>query len=324
MRKITGSLFTALILITVLSYSCKKGEIPVVTTADITGINQTSVTTGGTIVDDGGSEITSRGVCWNTSGNPTTANQRTIDGSGSGSFVSTPSQLMPKTYYTLRAYATNKAGTGYGEERSFLTGEIIISSVDDFEGNTYKTISMGTQTWMAENLKSTKYNDGTPIPLVSEFSAWKSLTTPGYCWYNNDSSNYAAEYGSLYNWYAVSSRKLCPAGWHVPSDAEWIQMTTYLGGEDIAGDKLKEAGADHWLIYNEKSTNETGFTALPAGGRVEGDYIALGYSCAFWTATSYDEANAWCRELSSGNSYVVFSYEDKNQGFSVRCVKNPE
>lgn len=324
MRKITVSLFTALILVTVLSYSCKKGEIPLVTTAEITGINPTSVTTGGTIVDDGGSEIISRGVCWNTSGKPTTANQRTIDGSGAGSFVSTPGQLLPKTYYTLRAYATNKAGTGYGEERSFLTGEIIFGSVDDFEGNTYITISMGTQTWMAENLKSTRYNDGSSIPSVSDFSAWNGLSTPGYCWYDNDSSKYASSYGSLYNWYAVSSGKLCPVGWHVPSDAEWILMTTYLGGEEIAGDKLKEAGDDHWLIYNEKSTNETGFTALPAGGRVDGSYVAIGYSCAFWTATTYDETNAWCRELDTGSSYVIFGYVDKNQGFSVRCVKNPE
>jgi len=322
MKNFSGSVAATFLITTCLLFSCSKGDIPVVTTAEITGINPTSVQTGGTIIDDGGLEITSRGVCWNTSGNPTTANQRTIDGSGAGSFVSTPRQLVPKTYYTLRAYATNKAGTGYGEERSFLTGEIVIGSVNDLEGNTYMTISMGNQTWMAENLKSEKYNDGTPIPLVPESSTWNGLTTPGLCWYNNDSSTYKSTYGALYNWHAVASGKLCPEGWHVPSDPEWLIMTSYLGGEDVAGDKLKEEGDEHWLIFNEKSTNETFFTALPGGARIEGDYSSLGYSCAFWTATSYDDANAWGRVLEAGESYLLYGYVDKNYGLSVRCIKN--
>lgn len=322
MKNISGSILSAFLITTCLLYSCSKGEIPVVTTAEITGIGATWVETGGNIIDDGGSEITARGVCWNTSGNPTTANQRTINGVGTGSFVSNPGQLVPQTYYTLRAYATNKNGTGYGEERSFVTAEIIIGSVDDINGNTYTTISMESQTWMAENLKATKYNDGTPIPLISDFSTWNGLSTPGYCWYNNDSLAYKSTYGALYNWYTVATGKLCPEGWHVPTDAEWLIMSGYLGGEEVAGDKLKEEGDEHWLIFNEKSTNETLFTALPGGARIEGDYSSIGYSCALWTATSYDDTNAWCRVLESGESYLLYGYVDKKYGLSIRCVKN--
>jgi uncharacterized protein (TIGR02145 family) len=116
------------------------------------------------------------------------------------------------------------------------------SIVTDKDGNVYHTITIGTQVWMVENLKTTKYNDGTDIPLVKDSATWANLTTPGYCWLYNDQTTYINTTGALYNWYAVNTGKLAPIGWHVPSDSDFIALTKYLGGENTAGGKLKEAG----------------------------------------------------------------------------------
>jgi uncharacterized protein (TIGR02145 family) len=318
--KVKGIAF--LILFSNILCSCNREEIPTLTTAEISSITTTSAITGGNIVNDGGDKVSSCGVCWNTSGNPTTANSKTSDSNGKESFSSSLTQLIPNTYYTVRAYATNSAGTGYGNELSFVTLGITIDSVNDIDGNTYKTVSIGTQTWMAENLKTTKYNDNTTIPLVSDNTAWSSLISPGYCWYNNDASTHKSTYGALYNWHAVATGKLCPSGWHVPTDGQWLILSTYLGGESVAGDKMKEEGASHWKNFNNASTNVSGFTALPGGGRVNGIFVYVEESGAWWSATEYDAGNAWCRELDDNVVELLSGYLGKNQGFSVRCIKN--
>lgn len=141
------------------------------------------------------------------------------------------------------------------------------NSIIDIEGNVYQTVIIGTQVWMAENLRTTKYNDGSSIPLVTEAAAWDDLNSPGYCWYDNDSINYKDTYGALYNWNAINTGKLAPVGWHVATDADWTTLTTYLGGDSIAGGKLKEQGTSHWAIPNTGASNTSGFTGLPAGFR---------------------------------------------------------
>ena len=153
-------------------------------------------------------------------------------------------------------------------------------TVVDIDGNVYHTVTIGTQVWMVENLKTTKYNDGTAIPLVTDSAAWDELTTPGYCWYNNDSATYKNPYGALYNWYAVSTGKLAPTGWHVPTDSEWAVLTTYVGntyygGLDSAGGALKSTDKTYWLSPNTGATNSSGFSALPGGFR---DYVGTFYS----------------------------------------------
>ena len=145
---------------------------------------------------------------------------------------------------------------------------IAYGSMTDKDGNTYKTIQIGTQTWMAENLKTTKYNDRTSIPLVTDATSWSNLSTPACCWQDNVPAR-KVTYGVLYNWYTVNTGKLCPSGWHVPSDAEWNVLTDYLGGENIAGGKLKESGFKHWNKPNTGATNETHFSAL-SGRRPSG------------------------------------------------------
>ncbi|MBI5010148.1 MAG: fibrobacter succinogenes major paralogous domain-containing protein, partial [Bacteroidia bacterium] len=152
----------------------------------------------------------------------------------------------------------------------FILYLTIISSfssaqVSDIDGNVYQTVTIGTQVWMKENLKTTKLNDGIALPNVIDNAAWAALTTTGYCWYNNDATTYKSTYGALYNWYAVNTGKLCPIGWHVPSDDEWTLLTTFRGGYSVAGGKLKETGTLHWTSPNTGATNETGFTALPGG-----------------------------------------------------------
>jgi len=200
-----------------------------------------------------------------------------------------------------------------------------IGTVTDMDGNVYHTVTIGTQVWMKENLKTTKFSDGTSIPFVTDNSTWGNLTTPGYCWYNNDLANKNI-YGALYNWYAVNTGKLCPKGWHVPSDAEWTTLTAFLGGEIVAGGKLKETGNSHWNAFLDPeplTTNEAGFTALPGGlRRLDGKYNNLGDYVYWWSSTDDDATMAWFLAIRNWLSSTIRSSTDKENGFSVRCLKD--
>jgi uncharacterized protein (TIGR02145 family) len=196
-------------------------------------------------------------------------------------------------------------------------------SVTDIDGNSYHTVVIGTQTWMVENLKTTKYNDNTAIPLVPDDTSWVKLTTPAYCWYGNDSVTSKNTCGALYNWPAVGTGKLAPSGWHVPADTEWSLLTTYLGGEDVAGGKLKEAGLAHWLTPNGGATNETGFSALPGGYRSNyATYNLFGNFGYWWTSKASDTTSSWCRLIDKNYMNVFRITYNRNFAFSVRCVKN--
>lgn len=200
---------------------------------------------------------------------------------------------------------------------------IALPIVTDIDGNIYTTVKIGTQEWMVENLKTTRYNDGSSIPLVTDFAAWGNLISPGYCWYNNDVSN-KSSYGALYNWFSVNTGKLAPTGWHVPSNAEWTTLTNFLGGENGAGGKLKETGTTHWNAPNTGATNETGFTALPGGWRGDnGNFYNLNANAFLWSSTNYNTTTAWWRILYYDYN-MVYPYEDGSYvlGFSVRCIKD--
>ena len=212
-----------------------------------------------------------------------------------------------------------------GKTTAVFNPTVTYGTMTDQDGNVYKTVTIGTQTWMAENLRTAKYSDGTAIPLITNHTAWSNLTTGAYCNYNNTSNtDTIATYGRLYNWYAVNTGKLAPKGWHVPTDAEWTTLTTYLGGKSVAGGKLKETGTTHWVSFNTGTTNETGFTALPGGGRfLYGSFFSIGKTGHWWSATEYVATYAWDRYMHNNFSYVdSYGDYDKEVGFSVRCVRD--
>lgn len=204
----------------------------------------------------------------------------------------------------------------------------------DIDGNNYATVQIGTgktviQTWMAENLKVTHYSDGSPIPYITDPATWYSLTTGAYTWYTNDTS-YKVPYGALYNWYAVDdSRNPCPAGWHVPTDVEFTILVDFLGGDSIAGGKLKSVGnlaegTGLWTYPNTGATNESGFSALPAGLRFSyGQFAGINDITHYWTATEYDTDYAYNRYLYH-NGIDVYRLHSmiKKFGLSVRCMKD--
>ncbi len=177
---------------------------------------------------------------------------------------------------------------------------------------------------MAENLKTTQYNDGTDIPLVTEVTEWINLNTPGYCWYDNDEATYKEIYGALYNWFAVNSGKLCPAGWHIPTDDEWKILTGNTGWESTTGGTLKETGTTHWMSPNTGATNETGFTALPGGYRHSsiGTYGQMSNTGYWWSSTQASGISAWNRELSAAGIYVLKYNYDNMYGLSVCFIKD--
>lgn len=203
---------------------------------------------------------------------------------------------------------------------------ITYGNMTDQDGNIYKTVTIGTQIWMAENLKTTRYNNGeligTTTPAATDISG---ESTPGYQWaYDGNESN-VASYGRLYTWYTVNdSRNLCPTGWHVPSDAEWTILTTCLGGESVAGGKLKETGTTHWQSPNTGATNETGFTALPGGLRYQdGTFDFIGGYGYWWSSTQHDPPTTWERNIYYNfTSVLKEGYFLKTYGFSVRCIKD--
>jgi uncharacterized protein (TIGR02145 family) len=201
-------------------------------------------------------------------------------------------------------------------------------TVTDINGNVYNTVIIGTQVWMAENLKTTRYNDNTSIPPITDNIAWVNLVTPGYSWYNNDEATYKDTYGALYNWYSVDvssngGKNVCPTGWHVPTVMEWMTLTDYLGGEDVAGGKLKESGTTHWLSPNTGATNETGFTALPGGSRhyAAGSFSTITNYGEYWS-TSKNNSSRWYCHMNYGFSYAMLDYNSPKFGFSIRCLRD--
>lgn len=337
-------------------------QLPTISTNAITSLLANSAVSGGNISSDGGSAVTLRGVCWNTSGSPTTANSKTENGSGTGTFTSTINGLSPSTLYYVRAYAVNIAGTSYGDQKTFTTTPIATDpqgsifnpnlnygSVTDIDGNTYKTIQIGTQTWMAENLKTLRYNDGTSIPQINQSTVEGD---PGYLAYGDVNT-----FGLLYNWYAVSvttngGKNVCPTGWHVPNDEEWILMEGYLGNNgynydgtigglslyaELWRNKIAKALSSATLIWiqsvnvgaigNEDfpdKRNASGFSALPGGlglsvNGFTGSLNSVGY---FWTSSSALTTLSWSRTFINAESFNRRTAENKSWQFSVRCLKD--
>jgi uncharacterized protein (TIGR02145 family) len=245
--------------------------------------------------------------------------------------------LLILLFFTINSCKKNEDIQKSVNKGPVFNSDLIYDSVKDIDGNTYKTITINNQTWMAENLKTTKFNDGLSIPNITERSTWNNLTSSGYCWYNN-TLGYKDQVGAYYNWYSINTGKLCPVGWHIPSDNEWHQMALFLDSNaiininpgwslepfesQIDGGKLKEAGFRHWPEYQYIATNETGFTALPAGIRDAIDfsfYYDRGY---FWTSTLYGDLRIWCRYLTYYSLSLYRDLTSEYAGLSVRCVKN--
>jgi uncharacterized protein (TIGR02145 family) len=194
--------------------------------------------------------------------------------------------------------------------------------VTDIDGNQYSTVTIGTQTWMIENLKVIKYRDGTSIPNITDNTQWKNLTTGGYCTYNNIVSN-ASSYGCLYNWYAINdSRNLAPVGWHIPTDEDWAILVDYLGGDSFAGSKMKETGTTHWLKPNTNAINTYNFTGLPGGMRNGNGYFFEMTTTAYWWSSTNLLSEAYFRKLVYNDIYVGRDLSYLNAGFSVRCIRD--
>ena len=200
-----------------------------------------------------------------------------------------------------------------------LTMDLSYSQVTDKDGNEYKTVTIGSKEWTAENLKVEHYRNGDLIPQVQDEKEWKKLTTGAWCYYENKTEN-GATYGKLYNWYAVNdSRGLAPEGWHVPSDAEWKELEEYLGEKDVAGGKMK--ATELWMSPNKEATNESGFTGLPGGYFEEGKFKLIEKYGCFWSSTEVTTIGAWCRVLKNNIPDIQRDNNHKRNGLSVRCVK---
>jgi uncharacterized protein (TIGR02145 family) len=197
----------------------------------------------------------------------------------------------------------------------------------DGDNNNYAAVEIGNQIWMAENLKTSRYNDGTAIPNITDKAIWAALGSSACCDWGNDPSS-SAIYGKLYNWYTLNitgngGKNVCPAGWHVPADAEWTTLVTWSGGDGIAGDRLKESGTMHWFSPNTGATDEEGYAALPGGYRiVNGNFSTIGWAGLWWSSTVYDGTSSWYYNMAYNLSSVNRSYVDKGFGISVRCLKD--
>ena len=308
-----------------VSFTTTAPSLPTVTTAAITSIAVATATSGGNITADGGGSISGRGVCWSTTANPTISGSHSSNGTGTGTYSSNLISLAAGTLYHVRAYATNSAGTAYGDDVVFNT------MIADVDGNTYNTVTIGTQVWMADNLATTKYRNNSGIPNVTSDALWIAATTPAYCWYNNDIGNKTA-YGAMYNWFTVNTGNLCPTGWHVPTDDEFVTMEEYLGLNPANAYDWTWRGTDQGTQMKNtfgwnasgNGTNTSGFTALPGGYRyvATGTFNDVGNIAYFWTASEVDAATSLYRRLDYNQTGIYRSGVEKQAGKYVRCVKN--
>lgn len=319
--------------------------VPALHTWEAFNVGSTKAASGGAIYSDGGSEVTARGVCWSTGRNPTTDDNYSIDDAGAGDFESLMRPLEPYTIYHMRAYATNAIGTGYGEEMGFMT-LWDNAPVEDFDGHVYATVQIGDQVWIAENLRSEHYSDGSAMGLVEQDEEWRALEpdVKAYSFYENSPENQTT-YGMMYTWAAAMNgaesndevpggvQGVCPAGWHLPSESEWKELEYDLGmskliAADIGwrgyeeGGMLKQAGTTLWFDPNLMATNETGFTAIPGGFRdADGLFRAFGSFTGFWSSTANEEG-AWLRGLHYDRGEILHEPYEEKYGFYVRCIKD--
>ena len=323
--------------------------LPIVTTSVVADITTTTASCGGNVISDGGSSVTSRGVCWSTSHNPTISNSHTSNGTGTGDFASNLTGLSPNTTYYVRAYATNILGIAYGNEVLFTTlqgGQPCngVPTVSDYDGNTYNTVQIGNQCWMKENLRTTHYANGTSIALGSTTS-----TTTAYRYYPGNNSSNVVIYGYLYNWKAVMRNSsssdanpsgvqgVCPTGWHVPSKVEWDQLRQYVSrqNEYLCGGNNSTiiakafsattgwySSSDNCDVGNDLSANNaTGFSALPAG-EYYSNYSGFGKGAEIWSATEANSTDPYSFHLWYDTGSVMYAISSKANGYSVRCVRN--
>ncbi len=318
---------------------------PSVTTSSASSIAETMAVLGGNVTNGGGGTVTERGIYYGTSSDPKTNGTKVQIGSGTGPFSKSLSGLADGTKYYFVAFASNSAGVGYGSTLSFTTA--VSNTVTDVEGNVYQTVVIGDQRWMAENLKTRRYSDGSWLTLVESSTAWDGLgsTSKAYCYYDNDASN-ANTYGALYTWPAAMNgvnssdanpsgiQGVCPSGWHLPSDEEWKQLEMHLGmsraqadnteyrGTDEGG-KLKETGYTHWESPNTGATNSSGFSALAGGYRLStGIFGYFNSVAAYWTSTHHSSDRAMDRALHHDGSQVYRRDLPKSAGYSVRCIRD--
>jgi len=299
----------------------------ILSTNPIINIDLTTATGGGVIASTNASSILEKGICWSTVPNPTVTDNKTSEGIGIGNFNSAITGLAMNTTYYVRAFAVNSTETVYGNEVSFKTKEGVV----DIDGNVYRTVTIGTQTWMVENLITTKYNDGTAIPNVTDGTAWMGLTTGAWCDYDNLTAN--DKYGKLYNWYAVHTAKLAPIGWHVPTDAEWTTLYNYvnanLGNSGSVGKAL--AATTGWntdtsvgAIGNDLSkNNSTGFSAMQGGYRYTDGSFDSFFNGDWWSSTASTISGKAFNRYMYYNLPDLYSYSNFYVvGLYVRCIKD--
>ncbi len=296
--------------------------IPELEFSDFWDITLSTVKCSGNVVSDSNLLILDKGVCSDTLPSPTIDKNKVSAGVGSGNFICNIVDLKPNTRYYLRTYAITNRDTFYSNGADFKTYS---GTVTDIDGNVYYTVTIGSQIWMAENLKVSRYNNGDLIENVTADSIWYELTTGAYCDYNNETAK-SLIYGKLYNGFAViDKRNIAPSGWHVATDYDWSTLIAHLGGDNIAGNKLKERTLEHWHVCGEThATNESSFTALGAGWR-PGYNVPIfqqnGNSAYWWTSTGNNGAllsyYIWCEF----DNITRLTFNSK-YGFSVRCVKD--
>jgi uncharacterized protein (TIGR02145 family) len=332
-----------------ISHSCKKDDVlPALLTDSVSRIARTSALFKGTILAEAADSVIEYGFCWSTGILPTLKDQHNIANYRDGNnLILYTIRLLTNTKYYVRTYEITIKGTSYSNIVSFTTKPPTISTnfntalsydiVSDIDGNNYKTIKIGTQEWMAENLKTTIFNDGSVIPLVEEDNSWTHLQTPGYCWFENNEAIFKNMYGAYYNWFTVNTGLLCPTGWHVPSEEDWkilkisLGMTEEQANQVLAagtteGNKIKETGTINWVEGSTEANNESGFTALPGGYRIDSpaDFLWEGIGAGWWSSTSYvNSGYAWSYHAVYDDTRIYSSdMLSKTHGLNVRCIKN--
>jgi uncharacterized protein (TIGR02145 family) len=320
-------LMATLVLIMTHLYSCKKdseASLAVLTTR-MNKITQSTATFSGYLLNNGGATITGRGFCLSTNHNPTISDDCIAGYSNTTLFTNTVSGFPPNITYYVRSFARNSKGIAYGNEQSFtLWINTPGPNVTDIDGNSYSSVKIGTQVWMVQNLRTTKYRNGDLIGTTTPDTLdIRNENTPKYQWIYKGYEDKVAIYGRLYTWYAVSdSRNIAPLGWHVPLYDEWAILFDYLNEQYIPGAKLKETGTTHWIKPNTGADNSSGFTGLPGGEReVDGAFNYIGYYGKWWSAGDYN-VDAWNQYLFYDSNDFSGTYVMNKLGISVRCVKD--